>query len=110
MLNHPDSSTATNRWKPVLIRTSDERDGGRLALLADLDSRTLPAGAFLLAEVDGELVAAVSLDTNEPALADPFRPTARIVELLELHARELRRVGAERRARLELSTRLRKAA
>lgn len=106
----PESSAASDGWKPIVIRTSDDRDARRLALLAGLDSRKLPAGSFLLAEVDGELVAAVPLDTNERAIADPFRPTAHVVKLLELQARELRRTDETRRARPLPPTAARKAA
>jgi hypothetical protein len=77
--------------EPILIRNS--RDGDRAALerLAALDSRTLADGAFLLAEVDGELVAAAPLDVDEEPLGDPFRPTAAVRELLGLRARHIRR-------------------
>jgi hypothetical protein len=77
--------------EPILIRYS--RDGDRAALerLAALDSRRLAEGAFLLAEVDGELVAAAPLDLDEEPLRDPFRPTATLRELLRLRVRHIRR-------------------
>lgn len=87
----------------ILIRHS--RDGDRAALehLAALDSRTLAEGAFLLAEVDGELVAAAPLDSEATSLSDPFRRSADIRELLELRARLIRRsrvaVGGRHRSR-----------
>jgi hypothetical protein len=76
--------------EPILIRYS--RDGDRAALkrLAALDSRRLGEGTFLLAEVDGELVAAAPLELDEEPLSDPFRPTATLRELLRLRARQIR--------------------
>jgi hypothetical protein len=59
--------------------------------LAALDSRRLPEGSFLLAETDGELVAAAALDVDAEPTSDPFRPTANVRELLRLHARHVRR-------------------
>ena len=79
----------------ILIRQSQWHDATALRRLADLDSRSLPSGAFLLAEVSDELVAAVPLDGNDESISDPFKPTADIVELLELHACQLRRKSRE---------------
>jgi hypothetical protein len=44
---------------------------------------------MLVAEVDGELCAALPLDGGE-AFADPFRPTGELVSLLEMRAVQLR--------------------
>jgi hypothetical protein len=69
----------------VLIRAARGSDGIALRELAALDSATLPAGPLLVAEADGELVAA--LDARSGAhVADPFRRTADVVALLELSA------------------------
>jgi hypothetical protein len=54
--------------------------------LAALDSRTLPKSSFLLAEINGELVAAAPLDVDAELLKDPFRRTANVRELLRLQA------------------------
>jgi hypothetical protein len=63
----------------------------RLERLAALESRRLPEGSFLLAEVEGELAAAsLGIDDEEP-LSDPFRPTANLRELLRLQAAHVRR-------------------
>jgi hypothetical protein len=59
--------------------------------LAALDSRTLPKGSFLLAEVDGELVAAAPLDVDAELLKDPFRRTANVRELLTPQAGHVRK-------------------
>jgi hypothetical protein len=63
---------------------ADSEDVWRLALL---DDRRAPAGPALLAYVDGELRAAVGLVDGQ-AIADPFHPTAELVEMLRFHARQ----------------------
>jgi hypothetical protein len=73
--------------------------------LAELDGKPTPIGAVLVAEVAEELVAAVPVDGGE-ALADPFKPTADIVALLELRARQLRESRGARRSPLSLPSRL----
>src|SRR5262245_30318879 len=76
---------------PFLIRESRADDKAALERLAQLDSRRLPEGSFLLAEIHGEVVAAAPLDVDEEPLGDPFRPTASIRQLLRLQARYARR-------------------
>ena len=68
----------------VLIRAARGSDGPALEALAGLDSAAVPAGGLLVAEADGELVAA--LGSGGARIADPFRPTADVVALLELRA------------------------
>jgi hypothetical protein len=80
----------------VLIRAARGSDGPALEALAALDSAVVPAGALLVAEADGELVAALSPATGE-RIADPFRPTRDVVALLEL--RSSRGHGGRRRHR-----------
>jgi len=77
----------------VLIRAARGSDGAALDRLAQLDSAHVPAGELLVAETDGKLVAALSVETGT-AIADPFRPTADVVDLLALRAD---RIGPERR-------------
>lgn len=69
----------------VLIRAARGSDGPALRRLAILDSSVVPAGGLLVAEADGELIAARSLTTGE-AIADPFRPSADVLALLALRA------------------------
>jgi hypothetical protein len=73
--------------------------GGRSRLdvrrLAELDGARAPSGRLLVAEADGELVAAVPL-AGGPAIADPFRHTTAIVSLLGLRAAQLRGVAHRR--------------
>jgi hypothetical protein len=83
----------------VLIRAARGSDGPALARLAALDSASLPSGDLLVAEADGELVAARSVETGA-VLADPFHPTADVVALLTLRARSVE-PRAERRTLTE---------
>ena len=75
--------------QPVSIREATLADSAAVDALATLDSSRRPLGRLLVAEVDGEIVAALSIDGMR-AIADPFRPTAELVELLELRAAQLR--------------------
>lgn len=72
----------------IIIRSSNEHDAPALARLAALDSAGPAHGVALVAEVDGELRAALPLDGGRP-IADPFAPTAHLVELLRSHAAAL---------------------
>ena len=69
----------------IAIRRSRERDRPAVERLAALDSASPPRGEVLLAEVDGEPWAALSLDDGH-AVADPFRRSASIVSLLRARA------------------------
>ena len=70
---------------PLTIRLARKDDRASLAILAQLDSGHAPADPVLLAEADGGIVAAVSL-LDGTAVADPFRPTADVVDLLRVRA------------------------
>ena len=59
-------------------------DRVELERLAILDERPLPPAPHLLARSDGELTAALSLATGE-IVADPFRRTAEVQQLLLAH-------------------------
>ena len=81
----------------VAIREASVADAAALDALASLDSSRTPRGRVLVAEIDGELVAALPLD-GDRAIADPFRRTAEAVALLEARAAQLRsRRGARHR-------------
>jgi hypothetical protein len=80
----------------LTIRYALAHDGAALARLAELDSAKAPLDPVLLAESAGELVAAISL-ADAVVVADPFRPTADVVELLRARERQLR--GGSRRHR-----------
>jgi hypothetical protein len=70
----------------ITITHSTESDSRHLWRLAALDDRRAPRGPALLAYVDGELRAALGLVDGQ-AVADPFHPTAELVEMLRLQAR-----------------------
>ena len=78
----------------VALRLCTVQDDPALERLAQLESRKLPGGRFVVAEVDGELVAALPLAGGAP-FADPFRKTAHLLPLLQARARQL---GAGRRS------------
>jgi hypothetical protein len=79
----------SNLAPTVVIRAARGSDGPALRRLADLDSRPVPAGDLLVAETGDEVVAALSVDTGA-RVADPFRRTADVVDLLAYRARRLR--------------------
>jgi hypothetical protein len=78
----------------LTIRHAVPADAEALAVLAKLDSSRPPEGAILVAEVAGELWAAVSLDDGH-VIAHPFRPSGELAFRLIERASEFRR--AERR-------------
>ena len=78
----------------VTICVYSPSDTSALKRLAALDSSHVSAGPFLLAEIGGELRAALSL-TDGAILADPFYPTAALVRLLVIRAQQ---VGGNRPA------------
>lgn len=80
------------RCDAVTIRGAYPDDTCALRRLAALDSQRLRSIDLLVAEIDGELVAAVALD-QDWTIADPFRPTAAVVDLLRARAAQLRRTG-----------------
>jgi hypothetical protein len=70
---------------PLTIRHATAADFPALERLAALDSRRIPTGELFVAEAEGRLLAATSLDTGA-IVADPFEHTASIVEVLRVHA------------------------
>jgi hypothetical protein len=73
----------------LTVREATLRDSEAVRLLAALEGELMPKGRVLVAEVGDEVLAALPLDGSR-ALADPFRRTAHLVELLELRAKQLR--------------------
>ena len=80
------AATAAPR-EDVVLRRSTAQDTAALARLAQLDGAPRPVGAALVAELDGEIVAAVPVAGGR-AIADPFRPTAELVALLNARTRK----------------------
>jgi hypothetical protein len=70
---------------PVTIRPSRAADSAGIRRLAALDSAPVPQGPLLLAEVDGRLLAAVSVPDGR-AIADPFARTLTLVDMLRVAA------------------------
>jgi hypothetical protein len=73
----------------LAIRPARPADESAIERLAQLDTAETPSGKLLLAERDGEVVAALPLDGGR-AIADPFTRTDGLVQLLSLRARQLR--------------------
>lgn len=98
---HERRFTAMSPAASLSIRLSGDQDALELGRLARLDSTLHDGGPALLAVVDGAIWAAKPL-AGGPAIADPFRPTADLVALLELRLAQLgataRPVSGVRRA------------
>jgi hypothetical protein len=80
----------------ITIRPAYADDQAALLRLAALDSAEAPSAPLLLAEVDGELRAALSPGDGS-AIADPFFPTLGLLALLRTHAAGSAPVRAPRR-------------
>ena len=76
----------------ITIRHSTYEDGPAVLRLAQLDDRPVPEGDKLLAFVNGELAAARPL-AKGTAVADPFRRTKEILEMLDLRAKQERKAA-----------------
>ncbi len=100
----PVGADAAQGVHRVTIRPARADDGLSIRRLAVLDSAEVPSGALLVAEVSGELWAAVTV-TGNLVIADPFRPTAELVRLLRLRAGQLHQ--AQERLSLNLNSRVR---
>jgi hypothetical protein len=81
--------TPTLAPQSITIRPLREDDVAAVERLAELEERRVPAGALLLADVEGTIEAAVSIESGE-AIANPFAPSAGVVTLLEHRAAQLR--------------------
>lgn len=85
----PDHTFAAASGSKVTVRMAGDSDAPTLARLAALDSAPPPLGPTLVAEIDGEAVAALPI-AGGPPVADPFRRTSAAIELLELRAAQIR--------------------
>ena len=70
---------------PILVRPARTVDADDLRRLAALDSARPLTGDVLIAVQGGDIAAAMSLDTGA-VIADPFQPTANLVDLLRTAA------------------------
>jgi hypothetical protein len=80
----------------LILRSATAADDAALYRLAQLDSSVVPAAPRLIAEADGQLIAAVSA-RDGGAIADPFTRSAHAVALLR---RRLQTPSRSRRPRL----------
>jgi hypothetical protein len=96
---------------PVTLRFAFPDDAAAVARLAALDSAPPPVGPVLVAEIEGELRAALSLEDGG-VIADPFHRTLALVALLRARAAQLTSApleGRRRHGRMRLSARAQRA-
>jgi hypothetical protein len=86
------SEKEPNMFRPptadITIATLPPNDGREARRLAALDSSLPPRGELLGASVGGELVAVLGIESGE-LVADPFRRTAELAQLLRMRAAQL---------------------
>jgi hypothetical protein len=83
---------------PVTIRLARPADRADVVRLAALEARPVPVHPMLVAQVGDETWAAVSIHTGE-SVADPFRPSGALVDLLRRRSAQLRAERAPERPR-----------
>ncbi|HEX2128186.1 MAG TPA: hypothetical protein VHF58_03110 [Solirubrobacterales bacterium] len=88
-LNHEEQ---LQKSAAVTIRRVSEDGSDRAALieLAERDSGEALDGELLVAEIEGRILAAISLE-DDRVVADPFSRTGELRKLLELRRAQLRR-------------------
>ena len=72
----------------VLVRRATAADAARIRTLARLDDRRLSDGPFIVAEIAGEAIAAMSMASGQ-IVADPFRRTRDVEDLLRMRAGQI---------------------
>jgi hypothetical protein len=82
--------------KDLTLRYATPGDAAALERLAALDSSRPLDGRVLVAEVEDDVVAAISL-ADHRAISDPFQPTGELVWILAARARQLHRAERPRR-------------
>lgn len=80
----------------VTVRMAAEDDRVAIERLAALDSARVPSGALVVAVIAGTIQAAQPL-SGAAAIANPFVPSADLVNLLQVRARQLREAGIDGR-------------
>ena len=81
----PEAASAP---RVVALRQAQADDARALEILAELDEEPELSGETLLALIDGDAVAAMSLEDGR-VVANPFVATREAVSLLKLRARHL---------------------
>jgi hypothetical protein len=89
----------------LALRMAGTDEAALVRRLADLDGAPALEGPALLAVIDGEPVAAISM-ADSRVVADPFVPTQEAVALLRLRAKHLLGPGTRRRWRFGLRPRI----
>jgi hypothetical protein len=93
--------TSSADSRSVMLRIGCPTDEKNLARLAAFDSAEPLLPPVLVAEVTGKALAALSLSDGS-VIADPFAPTAGLIELLRARGRQLDSGAEPRRPRLRL--------
>lgn len=79
------SESKTIESTEIVIRVPGPEDLPRIARVAGLDSAQMPTGPMLVASVDGQIRAAISLDDGR-VIADPFHRTSELADMLRIRA------------------------
>lgn len=90
-----DRAQLTGNAEPVVLRLCRVTDDPQLEALASFDGSQIVPGRYVIAEVEGQIVAALPLGGGE-LVSDPFRRTAHLVPLLRLRAEQLTRPAKTR--------------
>ena len=77
----------------ITIRQATSADAFALRRLAALDDAPALHGEVLLAEHAGDVRAALSLEDGR-SIANPFAPTAKLIEMLRVHSAYAETVAA----------------
>lgn len=77
----------------IRIRQATMSDAFDVRRLAALDDSASLKGSVLVAEEQGELRAAISIDDGR-VVANPFAPTAELVDMLRMHRGYMESVAA----------------
>jgi hypothetical protein len=86
------AAAEADHYEAVTVRLARGQDQAAVRRLAQRDGRPAPPAPVLVAEAEGKLLAARSLSDGR-AVADPFRHTAHLSELLALRSVHLQADG-----------------
>lgn len=84
-----NTTSNTTTTSDLIIRIARSQDTESLEQLARLDDQRALRGEVLVAEIDGRILAARSMESGR-TIADPFHRTANLVALLDVRAGLLR--------------------
>ena len=90
--------------EPVSLRLCRVHDDPALERLAQLEGTRVRPGRYVIAEINGTIVAAQPLEGGAP-IADPFRKTAQVLPLLRLRVEQLAEPNGRHMRRRVLSLR-----